>query len=206
MPTVDDADGRCHDAAATARLACRPSARHLRQCDAGRLGRGQRARHRPDGQSAEAGRRRSAGAVLGRIRPQGWRGATARLAGSRAGPCRVLHQRCSWPNAIQTCQLMIAARGHPVTDTGRSQGTLPPYLTEDAEHADIARVRRGADTHRPAAIRKAGSVRAARRARNTSRLLAQAGFTWHADMFDADTPYRSTHDGAAWWACPSPWR
>src|SRR5579872_101480 len=32
----------------------------------------------------------------------------------------------------------IAARGHPVAAHGWSQGTLPPYLTPEAEQADIA--------------------------------------------------------------------
>ena len=33
----------------------------------------------------------------------------------------------------------IAARGHVVAAHGWSQGTLPPYLTEDAERSDISR-------------------------------------------------------------------
>jgi Polysaccharide deacetylase len=89
-----------------------------------------------------------------------------------------------------------ATRGHVVAAHGWSQGTLPAYLTEDAERDDIARcvevLRRAAGSH-PAgwlSPRCTPSV-------HTSRLLARAGFRWHADMFDADLPYRiDTPDGS----------
>ena len=84
----------------------------------------------------------------------------------------------------------IASRGHHVAAHGWSQGTLPAYLTEDAERADITRCVDTLRAHRRPASRAAGSVRAARRAPPHPRLLAQAGFRWHADMFDADAPYR----------------
>lgn len=90
----------------------------------------------------------------------------------------------------------IAARGHPVAAHGWSQGTLPPYLTEDAERADIARcvevLTRTAGRHPQGWLSPRCTP-----SRHTSRLLAGAGFTWHADMFDADAPYRiDTPDGA----------
>lgn len=90
----------------------------------------------------------------------------------------------------------IGARGHVVAAHGWSQGTLPAYLTEQAERDDIARC---ADVlTRTAGRHPAGwlSPRCTPSA-HTSRLLAAAGFTWHADMFDADAPYRiETPDGA----------
>jgi peptidoglycan/xylan/chitin deacetylase (PgdA/CDA1 family) len=90
----------------------------------------------------------------------------------------------------------IAARGHVVAAHGWSQGTLPPYLTEDAERADIARcvevLTRTAGHHPQGWLSPRCTP-----SQHTSRLLAHAGFTWHADMFDADTPYRiNTPDGA----------
>jgi peptidoglycan/xylan/chitin deacetylase (PgdA/CDA1 family) len=82
----------------------------------------------------------------------------------------------------------IAARGHIVAAHGWSQGTLPPYLTEDAEQADIARcvdaLIRTAGHHPQGWLSPRCTPSTA-----TSRLLARAGFRWHADMFDADRPY-----------------
>ena len=90
----------------------------------------------------------------------------------------------------------IAARGHAVAAHGWSQGTLPAYLTEDAERDDIARcvaVLRGATGHHPGGWLSPRCTPS----EATSRLLAHAGFRWHADMFDADLPYRiDTPDGA----------
>jgi Polysaccharide deacetylase len=83
----------------------------------------------------------------------------------------------------------IAARGHVVAAHGWSQGTLPAYLTEDAERSDISRCVEV--LHRTAGRHPLGwlSPRCTPSA-HTSRLLAHAGFRWHADMFDADVPYR----------------
>lgn len=89
----------------------------------------------------------------------------------------------------------IAAQGHPVAAHGWSQGTLPPYLDESAEWSDILRCR---DTiarvtgHAPQGWLSPRCTPSAA----TSRLLARAGFRWHADTFDADLPYRlDTPDG-----------
>jgi Polysaccharide deacetylase len=90
----------------------------------------------------------------------------------------------------------IAARGHVVAAHGWSQGTLPAYLSEDGERDDIDRcvdaLRRTAGHHPQGWLspRCTPSI-------HTSRLLARAGFLWHADMFDADLPYRiETADGS----------
>ena len=90
----------------------------------------------------------------------------------------------------------IAARGHVVAAHGWSQGTLPPYLTDEAEQADIARcvevLTRTAGRHPHGWLSPRCTPSAM-----TSRLLAGAGFRWHADMFDADLPYRiETEDGS----------
>lgn len=82
----------------------------------------------------------------------------------------------------------IAARGHAVAAHGWSQGTLPPYLTPEQEQADI-------DACRSVLTATAGAAPAGwlsprcTPSPETTRLLAAAGFRWHADMFDADLPY-----------------
>ena len=82
----------------------------------------------------------------------------------------------------------IAKRGHIVAAHGWSQGTLPAYLSEDAETSDIARcvdVLRAASGAHPGGWLSPRCTPGAQ----TSRLLAAAGFRWHADMFDSDLPY-----------------
>jgi len=89
----------------------------------------------------------------------------------------------------------ITARGHCVAAHGWSQGTLQPYLTEQAEWDEIGRcvevLRRTAGQRPPGWLSPRCTPSLV-----TSRLLARAGFRWHADMFDADLPYRlTTEDG-----------
>jgi hypothetical protein len=82
----------------------------------------------------------------------------------------------------------ITARGHVVAAHGWSQGTLPPYLTPEAEAADIARcvdVLTGSAGTPPTGWLSPRCTPSA----ITSALLAKAGFIWHADMFDSDLPY-----------------
>ncbi len=90
----------------------------------------------------------------------------------------------------------IAARGHVVAAHGWSQDTLPPYLTHEAEQADIARcvevLTRTAGRHPDGWLSPRCTPSAM-----TSRLLAGAGFRWHADMFDADLPYRFETEAGA---------
>lgn len=83
----------------------------------------------------------------------------------------------------------IAARGHAVAAHGWSQGTLPPYLTADAERRDINRcldLLTRTSGHPPEGWLSPRCTPSA----STTRLLAAAGFRWHADMFDDDLPYR----------------
>ena len=82
----------------------------------------------------------------------------------------------------------IARSGHAVAAHGWSQGTLPAYLSEEAETADIARcvkvLTRTAGAHPSGWLSPRCTPSA-----HTSRLLARAGFRWHADVFDSDVPY-----------------
>jgi hypothetical protein len=83
----------------------------------------------------------------------------------------------------------IAQRGHRVEAHGWSQGTLQPYLTAAQEAADIDRcvdaIRATAGTAPLGWL----SPRCTPSER-TSELLAARGFGFHAEMFDADLPYR----------------
>jgi peptidoglycan/xylan/chitin deacetylase (PgdA/CDA1 family) len=82
----------------------------------------------------------------------------------------------------------IARRGHVVAAHGWSQGTLPAYLSEEAEEADIARcveVLTATTGAHPGGWLSPRCTPSA----HTSRLLAKAGFRWHAEMFDTDLPY-----------------
>jgi peptidoglycan/xylan/chitin deacetylase (PgdA/CDA1 family) len=82
----------------------------------------------------------------------------------------------------------IARRGHAVAAHGWSQGTLPAYLSETAEEADIARcvsvLTRTAGAHPSGWLSPRCTPSA-----HTSRLLKKMGFRWHADTFDSDLPY-----------------
>ncbi len=82
----------------------------------------------------------------------------------------------------------IVKRGHHVAAHGWSQGTLPPYLSPEAEQADIARC---VDIIAETTGQPPGGWLSPRCTPSavTSGLLARAGFRWHADMFDADLPY-----------------
>jgi len=89
----------------------------------------------------------------------------------------------------------IEADGHIVGAHGWSQGTIPPYLTPDAEREDIARCVAVLTRTAGRAPRGWLSPRCTASA-VTSRFLAHAGFQWHADTFDADLPYwLHTKDG-----------
>ena len=82
----------------------------------------------------------------------------------------------------------IAQRWHRVAAHGWSQGTLPAYLSDDAEAADIARC---VTTLSAASGAHPGGWLSPRctPSAHTPRLLAEQGFTWHAEMFDSDLPY-----------------
>jgi hypothetical protein len=83
----------------------------------------------------------------------------------------------------------ITALGHTVAAHGWSQGTLPPYLSPEAEREDIASCVAVLASTAGKPPRGWLSPRCTASAA-TSRLLAEAGFLWHADMFDSDRPYR----------------
>lgn len=83
----------------------------------------------------------------------------------------------------------IVGRGHSVSAHAWSQGTLPAYLTAEQESADIARcvdVIKATTGSAPAGWLSPRCTPSER----TSGYLAAQGFRFHAEMFDADLPYR----------------
>jgi hypothetical protein len=82
----------------------------------------------------------------------------------------------------------IVQRGHTVSAHGWSQGTLPAYLSADQEVSEIDRcvqVIRSTTGSAPAGWLSPRCTPSER----TSRLLADQGFVFHAEMFDSDLPY-----------------
>jgi peptidoglycan/xylan/chitin deacetylase (PgdA/CDA1 family) len=83
----------------------------------------------------------------------------------------------------------IAAAGHEVAAHGWGQNIIPAYQTRAEEKADL---------HRCVAALQAATGKRPRGwlsprctpSQSTSELLAEARFTWHGDVFDADLPYR----------------
>jgi hypothetical protein len=83
----------------------------------------------------------------------------------------------------------IAAAGHEVAAHGWGQNIIPAYQSKAEEKADL---------HRCMAALQAATGKRPRGwlsprctpSQSTSELLAEARFTWHGDIFDADLPYR----------------
>ena len=83
----------------------------------------------------------------------------------------------------------IIQAGHAVAAHGYSQGTLPAYMTPEQEAADIGRcvtILQATAGREPAGWLSPRCTPSA----VTATLLAQQGFVWQAEMFDADLPYR----------------
>ena len=76
----------------------------------------------------------------------------------------------------------IAEAGHPVAAHGWSQHVIPAYQTAEEEAADLKRC--------AAALGAAQGWLSPRctPSHRTTALLAESGFRWHADFFDADLP------------------
>lgn len=83
----------------------------------------------------------------------------------------------------------ITGAGHVVGAHGWSQHIIPAYQSAEEEMGDLRRC--------VEALEAAGGIRPkgwlsprCTPSERTSALLAGAGFSWHADIFDADLPYR----------------
>ncbi|MFM0620410.1 polysaccharide deacetylase family protein [Paraburkholderia nemoris] len=83
----------------------------------------------------------------------------------------------------------IVEAGHEICGHSWTQNTVPAYLDREAEIADIRRCTeaiRIASGQRPEGWISPRCTPSA----STTELLAQHGYKWHADIFDADLPYR----------------
>lgn len=77
----------------------------------------------------------------------------------------------------------IAEAGHPIAAHGWSQHVIPAYQSTEEEAADLQRCM--AVLGAPQGWLSPRCTPSPR----TTALLADAGFRWHADVFDADLPY-----------------
>jgi peptidoglycan/xylan/chitin deacetylase (PgdA/CDA1 family) len=100
-------------------------------------------------------------------------------------------------------QLMqeIAGAGHNVAAHSWTQNMIPAYLDAHEEAQDIERCTLAIE--RTTGQRPIGwlSPRCTPSA-DTSRLLAAAGYSWHADIFDRDVPYPLTTSSGTLLAMP----
>jgi peptidoglycan/xylan/chitin deacetylase (PgdA/CDA1 family) len=83
----------------------------------------------------------------------------------------------------------IVKAGHPIAAHAWSQHIIPAYQTREEEHADLKRCIRALEASSGTRPRGWISPRATP-SLNTPELLAAEGFTWIADAFDRDLPYR----------------
>jgi peptidoglycan/xylan/chitin deacetylase (PgdA/CDA1 family) len=82
----------------------------------------------------------------------------------------------------------IADRGHRVAAHGWSQDIIPAYQSDEQEIGDLRRCTDVLSATAKQSPRGWLSPRCTPSSR-TSRLLAEAGYGWHADTFDSDVPY-----------------
>lgn len=90
----------------------------------------------------------------------------------------------------------ITSGGHEISGHSWSQDILPAMLDIEEERANIARCVQGLTAvggQRPAGWISPRCTPSA----STAHLLAEAGFTWFGDVFDADLPYRIDTPGGA---------
>jgi len=82
----------------------------------------------------------------------------------------------------------IADRGHSVAAHGWSQDIIPAYQSDEQEIGDLRRCTDVLSATAKQPPRGWLSPRCTPSSR-TSGLLAEAGYGWHADIFDSDMPY-----------------
>ena len=143
----------------------------------------------PMGNPLRRRRARPAGPLVGGLRAEGRRLAPPRHPGSSQKLRAVFYVSGILAERYPELMRAIAGAGHVVAAHGWGQNIIPSYQTAEEEAHDLARC---IERHR----RERGqpppgwlSPRCTPSER-TSALLAKAGFTWHADFFDSDLPYR----------------
>ncbi len=86
----------------------------------------------------------------------------------------------------------IADRGHEVLSHSYAMDVIPALLSDDDERKNIERctalLEKTANRKIVGWLSPRGTSKP-----TTPRLLAEAGYRWYGDVFDADLPYVSTH-------------
>ena len=88
------------------------------------------------------------------------------------------------PEAVKA----IAQGGHEVLSHSYAMDVIPALLTDDEERANIERCTKLLETASGQKIRGWLSPRGTSKP-TTPKLLAEAGYRWYGDVFDADMPY-----------------
>src|SRR5215471_21416907 len=88
------------------------------------------------------------------------------------------------PEAVKA----IAEGGHEVLSHSYAMDVIPALLSDDDERKNIARCTALLEKASGCKIEGWLSPRGTSRA-DTPRLLAEAGYVWHGDVFDDDLPY-----------------
>ena len=91
------------------------------------------------------------------------------------------------PEAVKA----VADAGHEVLSHSYAMDVIPALLSDADERANIARCTALLEQASGAKVVGWLSPRGTSRAQ-TPRLLAEAGYTWHGDVFDDDLPYVQT--------------
>jgi peptidoglycan/xylan/chitin deacetylase (PgdA/CDA1 family) len=95
----------------------------------------------------------------------------------------------------------IVAAGHEVAAHSWGQNIIPAYQSREDEKADLQRCVSALET--ACGMRPRGWISPrCTPSQSTSALLAEAGFAWHSDIFDADLPYQMTTPSGALMAVP----
>jgi peptidoglycan/xylan/chitin deacetylase (PgdA/CDA1 family) len=84
--------------------------------------------------------------------------------------------------------MAIAQGGHEVLSHSYAMDVIPALLTDDEERANIERCTKLLETASGQKIQGWLSPRGTSK-ETTPRLLAEAGYRWYGDVFDADLPY-----------------
>ena len=84
--------------------------------------------------------------------------------------------------------MAIAQGGHEVLSHSYAMDVIPALLTDDEERANIERCTKLLETASGQKIQGWLSPRGTSKA-TTPKLLAEAGYRWYGDVFDADLPY-----------------
>jgi peptidoglycan/xylan/chitin deacetylase (PgdA/CDA1 family) len=94
------------------------------------------------------------------------------------------------PEAIQA----VVAGGHEVHSHSYAMDVIPALLSDEEERRNIERCTRLLEQASGRKVEGWLSPRGTSKPR-TAELLAEAGYRWHGDVFDADLPYVQTFGG-----------